>query len=272
MYIAEIYIYPVKSLRGISVSSGQVDELGLIGDRRFLVVDTEGKFLTQRTLPQMARIGTALDKIWLTLFTQEDGLVRVPLQTEGSVHRPVSIWRSFGLLAEDCGEAPAEWLSQAIGHTCRLVRIGPAFRRPLLKEGIAVDGELIAFADAFPFLIASEASLAELNGRIISRGGKPVPMNRFRPNLVVNACEPFDEDRWQRFRIGDIIFRSGGPSVRCIMTTTDQFTGERGKEPLATLATFRRNPKDLSQVLFAQNLIHETRGGSLNVGDSIVLL
>lgn len=270
--LTELFIYPVKSLRGIAVRCAEVDEFGFHGDRRFLVVDLKGRFLSQRTAPEMARIATALDASHLTLSTEGNGFVRVPLRQEGCRACIVSVWGSSELHAEDCGDEPAAWLSKVIGHACRLVRIGAGFRRPILREGIAREGDFVAFADAFPFLIASEASLADLNGRIAARGGMPIPMNRFRPNLVVNGCQAFDEDRWQRFRIGDIVFRSGGPSIRCVMTTTDQLTGARGKEPLATLATFRRNPRDQTQVLFAQNLIHETKTGALEVGDSLTLL
>lgn len=272
MRLSGIFIYPVKSLRGIALQSAMVDELGLRGDRRFLVVDSEMRFLTQRTVPRMARIATVLNETHLMLAADGGGHIQIPLRQERHVTCEVSIWGSTGLKAEDCGDEPAAWLSQAIGQACRLVQVGAAFTRPLRKEGIARTGDFIAFADAFPFLIASSASLAELNRRIVSRGGTAVPMERFRPNLVLDGCEAFDEDRWSRFRIGEITFQAGGPSVRCVMTTTDQLTGERGKEPLSTLATFRRNPKDPTQVLFAQNLIHETKGGVLRVGDELTLL
>ncbi len=272
MRLSGIFIYPVKSLRGLPLQCATVDELGLRGDRRFLVVDSEMRFLTQRTVPRMARIATALDEAHLVLSADGEGSVQIPLRQERRVTCEVSIWRSTGLKAEDCGDEPAAWLSQAIGQPCRLVQVGAAFTRPLRKEGIARTGDFIAFTDAFPFLIASVASLVELNRRIVSRGGIAVPMERFRPNLVVDGCEAFDEDRWGRFRIGGVTFQAGGPSVRCVMTTTDQLTGERGKEPLSTLATFRRNPKDSTQILFAQNLIHETKGGVIKVGDSLTLL
>jgi uncharacterized protein YcbX len=149
------------------------------------------------------------------------------------------------------------------------VRIGQKFERPVLKSA-GRPGDLFTFADAAPLLVVSEASLAALNDHILANGGEPVPMNRFRPNLVVDGCAAFAEDTWSRLQIGDAIFRSAGPSDRCMVTTTDQLTGERGKEPLRTLATFRRNPADPSQVFFGVNLINESKSGAIRVGDEAV--
>jgi len=265
-------LYPVKSLQGISIDGGTVDALGLLHDRRFLVVDDGGRFLTQRTWPRMASIGTALDADHLTLSAEGHGHRRVPLREIDAPLRTVGVWGSKGLNAEDCGDEIAGWLSDFLKVGCRLVRIGDAFDRPVSKGDFARSGDVVGFADAFPFLIVSEASLAELNRRILEGDGAPVPMDRFRSNLIVDGCEPFAEDTWSRFQFGDVVFRSGGPCIRCIMTTTDQRTGERGKEPLRTLARFRRDPEDPSQVRFAQNLIHESKRGTLRVGDVLRLL
>lgn len=267
-----LFLYPVKSLRGCSVVSARVDSLGLIGDRRFLVVDETGRFLTQRTLPRMALIATALDPTHLTLSVPSAPAIRIARVPDPSAAlRPVSVWKSENLLAEDCGSEAATFLSDFLSVRCRLVRIGPAFTRPILKAA-ARPNENVTFADAFPLLAISEASLADLNDRIVERGEEPLPMDRFRPNLVVSGCPPFAEDTWSRFRIGEIVFRAGGPCARCIMTTTDQSTAERGKEPLRTLATYRRETTDTTEVNFGQNLIHETKSGSLTLGDKVELL
>ena len=124
--------------------------------------------------------------------------------------------------------------------------------------------------DVPPVLVTGAASLADLNDRIVERGGDPVPMDRFRPNVVVSGGAPFAEDEWPRVRIGDVVLRAAGKSDRCIVTTTDQLTGERGKEPLRTLATYRRDPNDFSGVIFGQNFIHETKRGVIRVGDEVV--
>jgi uncharacterized protein YcbX len=136
----------------------------------------------------------------------------------------------------------------------------------------ALPGENVGFADSYPFLVLSEASVLDVNRRIVAAGGGAVPINRFRPNLVVEGCGPFAEDIWRRIRIGGIVFRVVKPCSRCVITTTDQATGERFAEPLRTLAGYRRDPADPIEVNFGQNLIHETSSGALRVGDPVEVL
>jgi len=271
MHVSALHIYPVKSLRGCAVTAAPVDSLGLVGDRRFLVVDESGRFLTQRVLPRMALITTGLGPVSLTLSADNFGSIRIARDGDPAAPlRNVSIWKSEGLLAEDCGDAPARWLSDVLGVKCRLVRCGEKFLRPILKP-TAGPGDVVNFADAFPFMIISEASLADLNDRLVAQGEEALPMNRFRPSLVVTGCDAFAEDGWPRIRIGEVTLRAGGPCARCIVTTTDQFTAERGKEPLRTLATYRRDKVDPTDVNFGQNFIHETKSGMLRVGDAVTL-
>jgi len=270
VHLTGIHIYPVKGLRGCALPAVEMDPLGLAGDRRFMVVDERGGFRSQRTLPRMALIGTALTAETLTLAAGGAGEIAVTRAPDRhATLLPVTVWASKNLPAEDCGEDAAAWLSDFLGEKCRLVRIGPAFRRPALKPDRARDGDALAFVDACPLLLISEASLAELNDRLVEKGGEPVPMNRFRPNLVVSGCPAFAEDDWNRLRIGSIPFRTGGPCGRCVVTTTDQETAERGLEPLRTLATYRRRANDPSEVDFGLNLFHETRSGRLQVGDVV---
>lgn len=270
--VTGLFLYPVKSLRGYAVPTAELDALGFTGDRRFLVVDATGKFLTQRTAPRMARIDARLSAGTLLLSAEGAGDISVPTASDpGASLRTVSVWKSEGLLAEDCGAAASAWLSDFLGLPCHLVRIGEKFSRPILKSA-ARPGDVFTFADAAPFLVISEASLAHLNDRIQENHGEPVPMNRFRPNIVVDGCDAFAEDTWTHLQIGRMVFRSAGQSVRCIITTTDQLTGERGKEPLKTLATFRRNPADPTEVFFGVNLIHESKRGTIRVGDTVQML
>ncbi len=273
MHLAGLYIHPVKSLRGCAVASAEVDALGLVGDRRFLVVDEAGRFLTQRSLPRMALVGTALSADTLTLSAEGADEIRVPGAADpASPLRTVGIWSSDGLQAEDCGDVPAAWLSNFLGVESRLVRIGAAFQRPMVKPKAARPGDAVAFPDAYPFLAISEASLADLNDRLVARGEDALPMNRFRPNLVIAGCDAFAEDGWPRVRIGGVTFRAGGPCARCVVTTTNQLTAERGKEPLRLLASYRRDAVDPTNVNFGQNLIHETKSGTLNIGDAVEVL
>lgn len=272
-HVSGLFLYPVKSLRGFAVDAAEVDALGFVGDRRFLVVDRDWQFLTQRTIPAMARINTALDAEHLTLSADGAGAIAVRRASDAAAAlRTVTIWRSPGLLAEDCGDEAAQWLTAFLGTDCRLVRIGDKFLRPVLKSAAAA-GDVVHFADAVPLLAISEASLADLNDRLAQRGEPPAVMDRFRPNIVLAGCGPYAEDAWPRFRIGALTLRAAGPCARCIVTTTDQTTGERtGPEPLRTLASYRRDPADSTRINFGQNLIHETKSGTLRVGDKLALL
>jgi uncharacterized protein YcbX len=270
--VTGLFIYPVKSLRGCSVPAAQLDDLGFVGDRRFMVVDDAGKFQTQRALPRMACIDAQREGHTLSLSADGAGRVSVSsLPDPAAPLRTVSVWKSEGLVAEDCGREASAWLSDFLGVRLHLVRIGRSFVRPVLKSA-ALPGDRVHFGDAEPLLAISEASLANLNDRILASGGEPVPMNRFRPNIVVDGCDAFAEDRWLRIRIGDAVLRNGGLCARCIVTTTDQQTGERGKEPLKTLATFRRDREDPSDVNFGVNLIHESKQGVVRVGSEVTVV
>jgi len=272
MHLAALNLYPVKSLAGMYAARVALDELGLVGDRRFMVVDENDRFLSQRTLPRMALLQTRLDSDTLTLSAKTLGSqLQVQRASDPAAHlRRVSVWSSEGLHAEDCGDVAARWLQQFLEVRCRLVRAGSAFNRPILKGGR--ENELMNFADASPFLAVSEASLGMLNDGLILHGEEPVPMDRFRPNLVFADTAPFAEDSWARIRIGDIILRSTGPCARCVVTTTNQQTAIRGPEPLRTLATFRRDVSNPTDVNFGQNLVHETKSGTLAVGAKIDVL
>jgi uncharacterized protein YcbX len=289
MHVSGLFVYPVKSLRGFAVTAAALDELGVVGDRRFLVIDGTGNFLTQRTAPQMARIDAALTRDSLVLRADGAGSVAVPLQSPPAPQtHVVSVWRSHGLIVDECGDEAAAWLTEALGAAARLVRIGASFRRPVLRkpryaagvtpaaaelvEGRVVTFDRVNFADGYPFMAVGEASLADLNARLAARGEAWVPMDRFRPNLVISGSAPFAEDTWTRVRIGSLELRGAGPCGRCIVTTTDQRTGERGVEPLRTLATYRRDAHDPTNVNFGQNLVHETKSGTLRIGDPVVVV
>ncbi len=276
--LTALYIYPVKSCRGLAVSAATIDDRGFAGDRRFLVTDATGQFLTQRTHPRMALIETALSADELTLASSGQGSVRVPLQpaTQKLERRTVTVW-SDTVTADDCGDAPARWLSDFLGFPCRLVQAGAAYRRPIpdrkvpdpllsgVAEGRGVSHE-VTFADGYPFLVITEASLADLNGRLAT----PLPVNRFRPSLVVGGATPYAEDQWTKFRVGNVVFHGASRCGRCAITTTDQDTAARGQEPLRTLATYRRGAD--GDVLFGRNVVHETKSGRVAVGDPVELL
>jgi uncharacterized protein YcbX len=260
MRVSGIFIYPVKSLAGIQLETVEVDELGLASDRRFMVVDENGRFLTQRALPKMALIATAISDDTLTLSARGAGEIRVHRASDPAVpQRTVSVWRSEGLRAEDCGDPAAAWLSAFSGRQMPPRPRGCPVHRPVKNAVGAQADDRVGFADGFPFLVISEGSLADLNDRLVERGGDALPMDRFRPNLVVSGCPAFAEDHWARVRVGKIVLRAAGACARCIVTTTNQQTAVRGVEPLRTLATYRRDANDPTDVNFGQNFIHENK-------------
>ena len=270
--LTALYLYPVKSCRGIAVATAEVDARGLVGDRRFLVVDSERRFLTQRVHPRMALIETALTSDTLILSCLGRASVSVSLSGVRHPIPGISVWKDT-VTADDCGDEVAAWLTDFLGLTCRLVQTGAAYSRPLaphkIPAALAQDplpAYEVSFADAFPFLVISQESLADLNGRLDT----PLPMDRFRPNLVVAGAAPYAEDEWKRFRVGGVVFHGATRCGRCVVTTTDQFTATRAHEPLRTLATYRRD--DEGVVMFGRNLLHETKTGRLSVGDAVELL
>ena len=269
--VTGLFLYPVKSCRGHSVPAAEIGDWGFVGDRHFLIVDANNRFVTQRQEPRLARIDTDLRPDALNLGADGFGSVSSPLGQAGrNPSREVVIWKNT-VQAEDCGDGAAEWLTRFLGAPHRLVRIGADYHRPV-KPSRARPGDEVSFADAFPFLLISEASHRDLCDRLLERDEEPVPMDRFRPNIVVGDCDAFAEDEWNRFSIGGVTMRQGGPCIRCIVTTTDQRTGERGKEPLRTLATYRRSVEDPTDVKFGANVVHETKRGRIRVGDSVTLL
>ena len=219
-------------------------------------------------------MGTALSAGALLLEHDQTGGISVPWDLSGAPTREVTVWRDT-LLAHDAGDEAAQWLSDTLGESCRLVGLGegsrrevPARRVPVAYRATTVDPVPVAFSDAFPLLVLSEESVADLNRRI--GDGSPLPMNRFRPNLVLRGCpEPYAEDTWPAYRLGAARLYSASPCERCVVTTTDQQTLARDKEPLRTLATYRRTAE--GEVVFGQNVLHASPGATLRVGDKVSL-
>lgn len=230
-----------------------------------MVVNPEGRFLTQREHPRLAVVQPSLEAHYLRLRAPARSEVRVPLRREPGEVRRVRVWDD-DCEAWDEGEGAAGFFSDHLGAPVRLVRMADAFVRPVDAPQTAQTG----FADAFPLLVLSEASLEELNRRLVERERSPVPMSRFRPNVVLTGCPGFAEDGWEAIRIGEMTLDVVKPCARCVTTTVDQARGEvrDHQEPLATLATFRRRGDG---VVFGQNAVH--RGpGRLAVGDVVAPL
>lgn len=258
MHLSQLWIYPVKSLQGIDLAEAEVTPRGFRHDRRWMIVDAAGLFITQRTIPALARIATALEPEALVLSTAGQS-VRIPFTTEGEPQR-VQVWRDEVEALAISPEADA-FLSEFLGTSCRLVWMPETTHRQV-DLTYAQPGDITGFSDGFPFLIVGQASLDELNSRL----DEPVPMNRFRPNLVVEGSAPFAEDTWRHLQIGDIPFEIVKPCSRCTMTTTDQISGDRqSPEPLRTLALFRNFD---GKVMFGQNALPRATG-PLRLGDRV---
>ncbi|WP_127360796.1 MOSC domain-containing protein [Actinacidiphila soli] len=272
--LSALHIYPVKSFRGRAPKEVGVEPWGLAGDRRWMVVDAMGRFVTQRERPELALVDAEP--------TQDGGLrlggpgrevLTVPVPVTAPLSGatvPVTVWGDK-VEAVPAGDAAAAWLSAYLGTEAALVYLDdPARRRPVDPE-FALPGDSVNFADGFPLLLTTTGSLDALNS-LIARGDRsaegPLPMDRFRPNAVIDGTAPWAEDGWRRIRIGEVAFRVVKPCGRCVITTTDQRTGERGREPLRTLARHRRVG---GQLVFGQNLIPE-HPGTLRVGDALFVM
>jgi uncharacterized protein YcbX len=274
--VTGLYIYPIKSCAGVAVLDWPISRFGFLHDREFLVVDRNWSFLTQRTHPRLALIQPIPKPDLLRLRAPNLPEIGLPWFGSPADHpirpgRSATIWRDQ-VEVDDFGEEIAEWFSAHLGCHARLVRMGNQYRRVVQHDRTpaihqeALARQEVSFADAYPFLIISEASLADLNRRL----PQPIPMNRFRPNIVVGGpADSYAEDQWQNIEIGSLRFRHGAPCVRCVVTTTDQITLERGKEPLKTLATYRVGSD--GGVNFGMNFFCESSTGTIRVGDTIRL-
>ncbi|MGD8910658.1 MAG: MOSC domain-containing protein [Chromatiales bacterium] len=249
--LTALYRYPVKSLAGEFLSQARLDAFGLHRDRRWMLVDREGRFLSQRELPRMALINPRLQAEGVVLQAPgcDDLSVRHPSAEAERVK--VEVWNDR-CVAQRVDPLADAWLSDFLGQACRLVYMPDESVRPV-DPRYAKPQDRTAFSDGFPLLLISQASLDDLNGRL----AEPLPMLRFRPNLVIEGCAPYAEDDWRHIRIGDLTLRVVKPCSRCKITTVDPYTGESGSEPLKTLAGYRRRG---NQVYFGQNLIHDGPG------------
>ena len=258
--LSDLYIYPIKSLGGICLAEARLEERGLAHDRRWMLIDDRG-FLTQRQLPQMARLSVSLRSDHLEVIGPNClSPLTVPLAPPSkSASLTVSVWGDESVAWPVGADADA-WFSEALGRDCSLVYMPDESERQAVGK-VSGRPQPVSFADGYPALLIGQASLDDLNRRLAA----PVPMNRFRPNVVFTGGEPYEEDRWHAFRIGEVSCWAEKPCARCTMVTVDQVTAERGKEPLATLARYRQQE---NKVMFGQNILYEP-GKTVRVGDVI---
>ncbi len=262
--LTDINVYPVKSCRGIGRSAARLTRTGLADDRHWMLVRPTGRFVTQRELPRMALLETAVDAEGLTLSAPQRSPIRLA-RTAGIGGLDIVVWKFAGR-GIDCGDAAAAWVSDFLETPLRLVRFDADVPRTCSPEWTRGAHAITEFADGFPILVISRASLADLNSRL----PRPLPMERFRPNLVVDGIGAFDEDRIHELSADSVTIRMVKPCTRCSITTTDQQRGTLdGIEPLATLKTYRYSA-GLKGVCFGMNAIPiDGVGATLHVGQSL---
>jgi uncharacterized protein YcbX len=280
--LASIHIYPLKAGRAVDLREAAVEPWGLAGDRRWLVVDAAGRFVSQREEPALARVIAAYpaagtdqvaagrpwptDAITLSAAGHPPLKVAMPWPDDDPEMVPVAVWESR-VRAAAAGQEADDWLGRLLGRDVRLVYLDDPARREV-DQDYGDPGDRVSFADGYPLLLTSASSLEALGDWLAEDGHPPVPMNRFRPNVVVAGACAWAEDGWRRVRIGAVTFRVVKPCGRCVVTTTDQATGQRGRQPLELLGRRRRFGR---QLVFGQNMIPDAPG-SIRVGDPVQVL
>lgn len=268
--LSAVHVHPVKSLAACAVGEAVVEPWGLGGDRRWMLVDTEGTVVTQRQRPRLALVSAEpVPGGGVVLAAPGSAALTVEVPEPRETVR-VRLHRSRLDVVEAAREAH-DWFGAFLGTEVRLVHLDAPERRRFIDPAYALPGEPVSLADGYPLLLTSTASLDALNA-LVAEGDRadegPLPMDRFRPNVVVSGTEPWAEDGWRRLAIGEVTFRVARPSARCVVTTTDQHTARRGTEPLRTLARHRRTDGELR---FGLNLVPDTTG-VVRVGDPLRIL
>lgn len=267
LILSALYVYPIKSLGGVSVPQVAVSSRGLEHDRRWMLIDADGRFLSQRENAEMALLQVDIEPEALLVWhkTKSVDPLRIPYPQNGhydTQRLSVQVWDDK-MVAETVSVEADAWFTQILGYPCRLVYM-PDDSERLVDSTYALGHDLTSFSDGYPILVVGQSSLDLLNSKLEA----PLPIDRFRPNLVFEGAPPHDEDRWYEFWVGLVQLYGVKPCARCVMTTIDQRTAEKNAEPLRTLYTYR---KQGNKILFGQNVIPKTLG-ILKVGDAIEVM
>jgi uncharacterized protein YcbX len=258
--VSQLYIYPIKSLGGIALNNAQVTDRGFQYDRRWMLVDHDNLFISQRQVHQMALLKPSLtDKGIKVTHSVNQSSYTIPFNQTKSEFAEVTIWDDT-CTGQFVSDEADEWFSSILGISCRLVYMPDETHR-ITDQRYTSEDSITSFSDAYPFLLIGQSSLDDLNSKL----AETLPINRFRPNIVFTGGEPYQEDAMHTFTIGDITFRGVKLCARCVMTTIDQENGTSGKEPLKTLARYRSKNK---KIMFGQNLSHQGLG-DIRVGDQL---
>lgn len=265
--VSGLYHYPVKSCAGNDLEQASLIETGLAYDRAWMVTDENYRFITQREEPLLALVQVELTDQYLRLFSDEENEILVPLDSKG-VAKPAVIWDDKVQVIDEGNKASA-WLSEFLSGSYRLVKMAPSHQRRLSAFFDPEQRGEVGFADGYPLLVVTEASLSHLNQQLPD----PVPITRFRPNIVIAGGEPYQEDYWRRIKIGEVMARVVKPCARCVIIDTDQETGKRRAMVQKALAKYRTgvNQKGKRGIMFAQNAIHENLG-EIRVNDPVAVI
>jgi uncharacterized protein YcbX len=263
-HVASLHVYPVKGARAIDVGSAQLGIEGLatqdVGDREWMLVDAGGRFITQRSHRSLALVGVAIRDRQLLLSFPGHPEILIDLARAHAPSRDVVVWRS-SVRGFDEGDAVANAASAFLGEPLRLVRFDPALPRACNPDYAGDSGAHTRYADGYPVLVIGAQSLRDLNGRLAAKGEAALPMNRFRPNIVVDGLDAFDEDHVDTLAIGGAVLKMVKPCIRCEVTTIDQATAIAGVEPLLTLSAYRQH-STLQGIHFGMNAIVAAGAGS----------
>jgi len=274
--LSQLILYPIKSCAGMAVAEAMATVSGLsaqgVHDREWMLVTPDGRFLTQRELPRMAVIAPRVERDALVVTAPGMAPLHLPLRlplSDNSASLRVQIWDD-AVDAADCGDAAAAWFQQMLGCACRLVRFPPGLARPTSTTWTGGAPSSARFADAYPLLLIGSAALDAINARMLAAGRDALPMNRFRPNLVVDGTDPFEEDYSASLRIGDVLVRPVKPCARCPIPAVDQDTGIPGPDPLDILQSWRAKAILDGAVCVGMNcIVAEGEGGLLRVGQEV---
>ena len=264
--VSGLYVYPIKSCKGIELKEASFDKRGIVHDRAWGIVNKEGNVLTQRDLPAMALLEPTPEENGQGLGLIAPGMTPISIPApdqEEKTGTSATVWSDL-CQALDYGDMAAAWLSEYLKLPVRLVRISESEKRPVGKKGASYKESTVNFQDVYPLLIISEESLNQLNSELET----PVRMNRFRPNIVVKGTETYGEDSWRQIKIGNLKVDVVEPCARCVVTTIEQETGDKGSEPLKTLAKTRLSG---NKALFGQNAIHINLE-NISIGDRVEVL
>jgi uncharacterized protein YcbX len=262
LQISELFIYPIKSLGGIAVQNAVVTTRGLQHDRRWMLVNEHGHFITQREFPKMALLKADVAEQGIVVNHHSSEPILIPFDIEKQPLQQFAVWDD-SCMGQYVSDTYDQWFSNALDMKCRLVYMPDDSEREV-DQRYAKPGMITSFADAYPFLLIGQASLDDLNKRM----ALPLPMNRFRPNIVFTGGEAYSEDLMNRIEIAGLTFYGAKLCARCVLTTIDQQTALKAKEPLKTLASYRMKN---NKIMFGQNLVHENTG-IISVGDELKVL